>query len=84
MELDRGMTVHFMDGSKVSLTFPKQVKHDESIVSRIEEALEKQHLLVEADGTLMVIPFNNIKYIQAYPLPPNLPLYAIRQAAISG
>jgi hypothetical protein len=73
------MVIHFMDGSSVKLDFPKQVKHDESIVPRLEKILERQVLMAEVDGALMVVPFNNIKYLQVYPAPARLPEYALRE-----
>lgn len=84
MAPERGMTVHFMDGSKMSVTFPKQVKHDESIPVRLERILEKDLLFVEADGALLAIPYMNVKYLQVYPAPAVLPDYVIKEASISG
>jgi hypothetical protein len=79
MTASRGMVIHFMDGSSVKLDFPKQVKHDESIVPRIEKIVERQVLMAEVDGALMVVPFNNVKYLQVYPAPERLPEYALRE-----
>jgi hypothetical protein len=36
--------------------------------------------VIEADGALVVIPFENIRYLQAYPAPKKLPSYAIKGA----
>jgi hypothetical protein len=79
MTNDRGMVIHFMDGTSLKLDFPKQVKHDESIVPRIEKILERQTLMAEVDGALMLVPFNNVKYLQVYPAPERLPEYALRE-----
>jgi hypothetical protein len=76
---DRGMVIHFMDGSSLKLEFPKQVKHDDSIVPRIEKVLERQALVAEVDGALLLVPFNNVKYLQVYPAPERLPDYALRE-----
>jgi hypothetical protein len=78
MPNDRGMVIHFMDGSSLRLDFPKQVKHEESIVPRIEKILERQALMAEVDGTLLLVPFNNVKYLQVHPVPDRLPDYALR------
>jgi hypothetical protein len=80
MATNRGMIIHFMDGSSLKLDFPKQVKHDESIIPRIEKILERQALMAEVDGALMLVPFNNVKYLQVYPAPERLPDYALREA----
>jgi hypothetical protein len=84
MEQDRGMIVHFCDGSQMRVSFPRQVTHDDSVSVRLERLLEKNVIMIEADGALLAIPFANIKYVQVYPAPGGLPDYVIRQASISG
>jgi hypothetical protein len=78
----RGLIIHFMDGSKKLLEFPQQVADsDVAAAAKIKQALEARHLVIEADGALVVIPFENIKYLQAYPAPKKLPSNAIRGAS---
>jgi hypothetical protein len=84
MTQERGMTIHFMDGGQLRVTFPKQVKHDESVPVRLERLLEKEVLMIEADGALLTIPFSNVKYLQVYPAPAVLPEYVIKDASIVG
>jgi len=83
MAEERGMTIHFTDGSKMSLGFPKQVKSEETVSVRLEKILDKAALLVEADGALLVFPFSNVKYLQVYPSPPKLPDYVIKEASVA-
>ena len=83
MSNERGMTIHFMDGTKLRLKFPKQVKTDEAVSLRLEKMITHQGLLVEAEGALLLIPYNNIKYLQSYPAPGKLPDYVIKEAAIT-
>jgi hypothetical protein len=75
----RRLIIHFVDGSKKLLEFPQQVA-DATMAARLQEALEARHLVIEADGALIVIPFENIRYLQAYPAPKKLPSYAIKGA----
>jgi len=78
----RGLIIHFMDGSKKLLEFPQQVADsDVAAAAKIKQALEARHLVIEADGALVVIPFENIKYLQVYPAPKKLPSNAIRGAS---
>ena len=78
----RGMLIHFMDGSKKLLEFPQQIADtDATAAARIKEALETRHLLIEADGALLVIPFENVKYLQVHPAPRKLPAGVIRGAS---
>ena len=82
MAEQRSLTIHFVDGSKKLLEFPQQIADsDATMAARLNEALEARHLVIEADGSLVVIPFENIRYLQAYPAPKKLPSYAIKGAS---
>ena len=83
MKARRGLTIHFIDGTKMSLNFPPQAENEYAAVLKLKELLKTRQLLVEVDGALLVIPFENIKYIQAYPAPPKLPETAITAASVS-
>ena len=80
----RGITIHFIDGSKISLDFPKQTLNDIGTVLKLKEILAARHLVAQVDGALLVIPFENVKYIQAHPAPSKLPEYVISSATTSG
>ena len=83
MTAKREMTIHYMDGSKMKLDFPVQAPNESAQVIKLKEALAARHVLVEADGVLLIIPFENIKYIQLYPAAGKLPGNAIRAASFS-
>ena len=78
----RGMIIHFTDGTKKVLEFPQQVADsDATAAARIKDALEARHLVIEAEGALIVIPFESVKYLQVYPAPKKLPSGVIRGAS---
>ena len=78
----RGMIIHFTDGTKKVLEFPQQVADgDATMAERIKELLKARNLTIEADGALIVIPLENVKYIQSYPAPKKLPVGVIRGAS---
>ena len=79
----RELTIHYMDGSQMRLDFPVQAPNEGAQVIKLKEALAARHLVVEADGALLIIPFENVKYVQAYPAPAKLPEHAIRAASFS-
>jgi hypothetical protein len=82
MDEKRGLIIHFMDGSKKLLEFPQQVADsDVAAAAKLKEALEARHLVVEAEGALIVIPLANVKYLQLYPAPKKLPAGVIRGAS---
>jgi hypothetical protein len=82
MAKDRGLTIHFNDGSKASFSFPKQVTHDEFVSSRMDKILERKALVVEADGAVMIIPYSSIKYLQLHGTAQKLPDYVIKDATV--
>lgn len=73
------MIIHFNDGSKKLFEFPTPVPDsDVNVTARLEEALDARHLVLEADGALVVIPVGSIKYLQSFPAPAKLPAHAIK------
>ena len=80
----RDMTIHYMDGSQMKVEFPVQAPNESAQVIKLKEELSARHLIVESDGALLIIPFENVKYIQAYPAPKKLPEHAIRAGSFSG
>ena len=82
MSEKRGLIIHFMDGTKKVLEFPQQVADsDVAAAAKLKEALEARHLVIQAEGALVVIPFENVKYLQVYPAPKKLPAGVIRGAS---
>ena len=69
----RGITIHFNDGSKIKLDFPRQTENDAAALLKLDDVLKKRHMLFEADGTLLMIPFENVRYVQLYPAPKDIP-----------
>ena len=55
---DRELTIHFTDGSKMSLEFPQQTENAAAALIKLNEALAARQLLVEADGALLLIPLS--------------------------
>ena len=46
----------------------------------IGTALTRVSMALEIDGKLLIIPYSNIKYIEAEPAPPDLPLFITQHA----
>ena len=78
----RFLTIHFTDGTKMSVTFPKQVESPHQIVKKVKDALDASQLSIEMGGELFVIPMNSIKYLQMSPAPDKLPDTVIRGATL--
>lgn len=82
MATKRFLTIHFNDGSKMSMTFPQQVDSYNQMASRVQDALDANQLALEVEGELFVIPMSNVKYLQVNPAPEKLPNMVIRGGAI--
>jgi hypothetical protein len=78
----RGLTIHFTDGNKLSLDFPKQTENEAAAALKMEDVLKNRYMLFEAEGTLLLIPFENVKYLQLYPAPKSVPGHTYIKGAI--
>ncbi len=67
MTRDRILTLHFTDGTSMSFDFPEQTTHAVAKRLKIEDFLNSSNVIVEADGSVMIFPMANIKYIQIMP-----------------
>ena len=77
--------IHFMDGTKMTLAWPRQTGDvPATVVSNVRKALEMDKLAVEVQGDLFVIPIRNVKYVQITPAPAKLPGEVIRGGEVVG
>ncbi|HEX9180829.1 MAG TPA: hypothetical protein VF859_10575 [Burkholderiales bacterium] len=64
MNQDRALTIHFMDGTKVSFDFPEQKPNEAARSIMFEEMLKSPYVMVEAEGAFLMYPVANIRSIQ--------------------
>jgi hypothetical protein len=83
MTEQRGITIYFVDGTSMKLDYQKQTLNDIAASMRLKEILAAKQFIVEADGALVVIPFENVKYIVAHPAPATLPEHTIKGASVT-
>ncbi len=82
---DRNAVIYFMDGTHIVISYPSQAGEDQAtIAANVKKAIDADKLVIEADGSLLMIPVRNIKYVQVTPLPDALPSGVIRNAHIVG
>ncbi|MCG6888683.1 MAG: hypothetical protein LJE92_03785 [Gammaproteobacteria bacterium] len=82
MSNERSISIFFTDGSNLALTFPKQDANPHLLARRVQTALDSRQLAFEIENELLVIPTNNIKYLQMSPCPEMLPETVIVGGAI--
>lgn len=79
---ERNLTIFFTDGNQLSFKLPAQTTESHSIAKKVDDFLSKGYLMVEAEESVMVFPFQNIKYFQFWPVPETLPPGTLRGGAI--
>jgi hypothetical protein len=61
--MERILTLHFIDGSKLSLAFDEQGMNSAARKLKVEKLMASKHLVVEAEGQALIFPVANIKYM---------------------
>lgn len=61
--MENVLTLHFVDGSKLSLEFPEQAANPAARKIKLEDFMTSKHLVVEAEGSVLIFPVANIKYM---------------------
>ncbi len=85
--MDRMLTLHFNDGSKLAFEYEAQTQNAAARQMKLNDFLSGKHLVVEAEGSVLIFPVTSIKYIalsavSANGVVPALPRHAIAGARI--
>ena len=64
MNRDRALTIYFLDGTHISFGFPMQRANDAARGIMLDDMLSRPHVMIEADGALLIYPMSAIKSIQ--------------------
>ena len=76
--MERVLTLHFTDGSKLSFDFPEQSTNLTARRLKLTDLMAGKHLVVEADGSVLIFPVANIKYMAL-----SVPMLGKKDAAAS-
>jgi hypothetical protein len=84
MNEDRQLSIYFINGTKMDVTFPPQVKNSTAtVLEGMKRALESDKLVIEAEGKLVIMPWSSIKHVELTPMPSAVPFGSIKGARIS-
>ena len=61
--MERALTLHFVDGTKLSFDFDEQAANVHARKIKLDDFLAGQHLVVEAEGSVLIFPVASIKYM---------------------
>jgi hypothetical protein len=76
---DRYMSIRFMDGDNLKIRFPALMEEgDMTLGQAIKEITEWDNLVFTLEGKLLLIPLANVRAIEIYPAPKNLPKQVIQ------
>ncbi len=74
------LTLTFLNGTVQKYEYPRAPQDDPKLASAVESVLKSPQLMLEAGGSLVVIPMNSILSVEISPAPSKLPATAIRGA----
>ena len=58
--MDRVLTLHFIDGSKLAFDFPEQGGTATARRLKVADLMKARSLVIEAEGSVLVFPVENI------------------------
>jgi hypothetical protein len=79
------LIIHYMDGTRQKYEFQRMVdqeKYKFTAGGVMKEAMAANHLLLDLEDRTVLIPFQNIKFLEFMPSAQRLPEYAIRGAKL--
>jgi len=82
MSEERTMIVRYTNGSSHKFSFPQIDQDQFNLVAKLQELLKQNHLILELEGRMVVIPFQNIQMIELSPSPEKLPPTTIKDVKL--
>jgi hypothetical protein len=61
--MERILTIHFIDGTKLAFDFGEQGPNVAARKLKLDDFMASRHLVIEAEGSVMIFPVANIKYM---------------------
>ena len=61
--MERILTLHFLDGSKLSFEFDAQGANNAARKLKVDKLMASKHVVIEAEGSVMIFPVESIKYM---------------------
>jgi len=61
--MERILTLHFIDGTKLAFDFDEQTANPAARSLKLADFMTSKHLVIEAEGSVLVFPVSSIKYM---------------------
>lgn len=84
MNEERQMIIHFNNGTKMEVAYPKQIKDSAgALMEAAKRILESDKLVIQSEQRLIIVPWSSIKFLEAASVPAAaLPFGTIKGATI--
>ena len=82
--MDRVLTLHFIDGTKLAFDFQEQTASAAARQFKVADFLVSKHLIIEAEGSVLIFPITSIKYMALSMPTPRKGTAALPRHAIVG
>jgi len=76
------MTIYRIHGEPLIFEIELTAAKEMGLSGDIEQSLSREAMSIAADGTLYLIPYSNINYIECTPTPEVLPSFIMRNAKL--
>lgn len=76
------LTIHYTNGTKQRFLIERGNIDKGSVATRLQDALNAQNLVIEVEGSALIVPFHNILYMEVTPPPLFLPITAVKNAKL--
>ena len=76
------ITIHRIHGEPLKFEVELTAAKEMGLSGDIEQSLSREAMAIEANGTLYIVPYSNIKHIECTPTPEVLPIFIMRNARL--
>jgi hypothetical protein len=73
MKENAQIKIHFMDGTETMFQYPRLSGEDPSNLSLMRKSLETDRIVAHTSTGIVIVPLQNVKYLQVSPGPDKLP-----------
>jgi hypothetical protein len=73
MKENAQINIRFMDGTETMFQYPRLSGEDPSNLSLMRRFLETDRIVAQTSSSIVIVPLQNVKYLQVSPGPDKLP-----------
>ncbi len=74
------VTINLVHGEPIRFTLALDETRRRNLAANLERGMQASYLGLELDGTLVIIPFHNVRSIELSPAPAQMMAHVVREA----